>query len=131
MNLRAHFSSPANFALFLKEDNTVYIWGEQYAGSLGLGSTGGSGIQKTPQLLSLPLEVGEYLVDAGCGAYHTLLLTSRQRVIVWGRNDGGQLGLGDKEERSSPVFLPRFLPANETISKVRCGCVIFPFPFLS
>jgi alpha-tubulin suppressor-like RCC1 family protein len=121
MNLRPHFSSPANFVLFLGEDNTAYIWGEHYSGSLGLGR--GATSQKSPVKLSLPLLAGEHLQDAAFGAYHTLVLTSHQRVIVWGRNDHGQLGTANQSEQSSPAVQPRFLPAGETISKVRCGYV--------
>jgi alpha-tubulin suppressor-like RCC1 family protein len=40
------------------------------------------------------------------GMSHSLVLTVSGQLYVWGDNRGGQLGLGDKDERSTPTFLP-------------------------
>jgi alpha-tubulin suppressor-like RCC1 family protein len=121
MNLKTYFSSPANFSVFLTQDEKLMVWGEDYRGSLGLG---GLGSLDTPTHLDLSklLKKGEKIIDASCGAYHTLLLTSDHRVVVWGRNDAGQLGLGHCTDVSVPVLLDLgFLPSEERIEKVRCG----------
>ena len=37
------------------------------------------------------------------GKTHSLALTESGEVYAWGDNDGGQLGLGDREERLTPM----------------------------
>ena len=39
------------------------------------------------------------------GGNHTLVLTTDDRVCVFGENPCGQLGLGDRKPRYKPVFL--------------------------
>ena len=34
-----------------------------------------------------------------CGAYHTIFITTDDKIYVWGENYYGQLGLGDKDDR--------------------------------
>ena len=43
------------------------------------------------------------LFPAGAGYGHTLILTCDGTVKAWGRNEYGQLGLGDKTDRSTPT----------------------------
>lgn len=45
-------------------------------------------------------------VKAACGARHTLLLTSSDRVVSFGRNNLGQLGLGGRQDRFIPAMVP-------------------------
>lgn len=56
-----------------------------------------------------------------CGYYHTIVLLAGERVLGFGRNDYGQLGLGHITQR---VFGPKIIEGAEGkgISKVSAGC---------
>lgn len=45
-----------------------------------------------------------------CGAQHSLVLTRKQGLYVFGRGDSGQLGLGTKDNCYTPIELPKFGP---------------------
>ena len=42
-------------------------------------------------------------VCGGAAAAHCVAITEDGRAFVWGRNECGQLGLGDKENRMVPT----------------------------
>jgi len=53
------------------------------------------------------------------GKEHAMALSEGGRVFAWGRNDFGQLGTGDEENRALPVYTE--LPYETYISQVACG----------
>ncbi|KAJ5077931.1 btk-binding protein-related [Anaeramoeba ignava] len=64
------------------------------------------------------------ILDFSVGYYHTLILTSNSKLIGFGSNDSGQLGIGDKKEYKSIPFrikLPK-LRFNENISNYHISC---------
>jgi alpha-tubulin suppressor-like RCC1 family protein len=90
----------------LTEEGEAWVWGGNEYGQLGLGdlkdrfapvkiqdSTNGKGSQ-----------IGVCISIAG-GHGHTLWLNSSGMVFSAGRNDGGQLGLGDTIDRSSVSYV--------------------------
>ncbi|KAJ5070477.1 hypothetical protein M0811_10949 [Anaeramoeba ignava] len=66
----------------------------------------------------------DYIIDFSVGNAHTLILTSNSKLIVFGDNIDGQLGIGDTNDQSIPfqIELPK-LRFNEDISNyhVLCG----------
>ena len=48
---------------------------------------------------------------------HTVLLKENNDVIVFGRNDDGQLGLGHNKSQNKPVTLMQRIP----IRQIACG----------
>jgi E3 ubiquitin-protein ligase HERC4 len=40
-----------------------------------------------------------------CGRFHTICVTAQSQVYAWGHNSAGQLGLGDRRDRHSPVVV--------------------------
>lgn len=40
-----------------------------------------------------------------CGRFHTICVTAQSAVFAWGANSAGQLGLGDRRDRSSPTLV--------------------------
>lgn len=44
-------------------------------------------------------------VISSCTACHSVLITADGRVMTWGRNDKGQLGLGDTDTRVTPTVV--------------------------
>jgi alpha-tubulin suppressor-like RCC1 family protein len=86
-----------NFCLAIKTDNTLWVWGRNNYGQLGLGDT----VNR-----SSPVQVGSltnwYQVRGGA-AGHTIAIKTDGTLWSWGQNGNGQLGLNDTYGRSSPV----------------------------
>lgn len=85
------------FAVARKNDGTIWSWGRNDRGQLGLGNTTN---------YSSPKQVGSLTdwLSLSCGRYHTLAIKTNGTLWAWGRNENyGQLGLGDRTNRSSPV----------------------------
>ena len=85
-------------SLAIKIDNTLWSWGENTYGALGLEDTAHR---------SSPVQIGS-LTDwssiAGCaGGWHSIAIKTDNTIWSWGYNLYGQLGLGDVTWRSSPV----------------------------
>ena len=45
------------------------------------------------------------VVKVSCGAHHSLVLDAKGAVYAWGENAHGQLGLGDRKDRSEPTLV--------------------------
>ncbi|KAJ5080738.1 btk-binding protein-related [Anaeramoeba ignava] len=77
------------------------------------------------------------ILDFSVGYAHTLILTSKSKLIVFGYNEYGQLGTGNTNDYSIPIQieLPK-LRFNEDISNYHISCgysksFIYYSPFLS
>ena len=46
-------------------------------------------------------------MDLSCGGHHCVCVSSTGRVHVWGCNNHGQLGLGDRNDRATPTMLAK------------------------
>lgn len=57
-------------------------------------------------------------VFSGCSACHSVIVTDEGQVLTFGRNDKGQLGLGDTETRYTPVVVEKL----EGINIVAASC---------
>jgi alpha-tubulin suppressor-like RCC1 family protein len=97
-----HVSAGHNHSLALKNDGTVWAWGDNYYGQLGNNST---------STWTTPVQVwgdgGEgYLGSVskiGAGRDFSLALKSDGTVRAWGYNHYGELGNGGTAERHVPV----------------------------
>ena len=89
-----------NGVFFLvKSDGTVYGWGNNEYGQLGLGDA---------ENRSVPVFVANGLTPVIVG--DTVFALSEDNILWgWGRNDCGQLGLGDGENHARPVELMHFV----------------------
>jgi alpha-tubulin suppressor-like RCC1 family protein len=86
-----------NHSLALKNDGTVWAWGDNSKGQLGDGSTTQ---HKNPVQIQNPDQV----VFIAAGANHSLAIRNDGTVWAWGDNSSGQLGGNITEKyRSSPV----------------------------
>ncbi|HEY6559763.1 MAG TPA: hypothetical protein VI072_20915 [Polyangiaceae bacterium] len=81
-----------------KNDGTVWCWGYNYDGQLGLGVAGDSSVPVPSLVSALP----EGIAQVEAGAAHACARTERGAVWCWGNNMLGQLGNGDTAE-SEPV----------------------------
>ncbi|HLX53033.1 MAG TPA: hypothetical protein VKR58_03800 [Aquella sp.] len=92
--------------------NKCYAWGMNESGELGLGYV--NLYKNTPQELNL-LDI----VTINCGHGYTMaLMQNPNKIYVWGRNDFGQLGLGDTTNRNSPTELSL---SNLKFMAISCG----------
>lgn len=78
-------------------DGSLYAWGNNGQGQLGLGSTGGS--VATPTLVTLA--AGSTALEVGAGADHALYLGFDGTFSSAGNNSLGQLGTGDTTPRNT------------------------------
>src|SRR3989338_2927576 len=82
--------------LALKQDGTLWAWGYNGSGQLGLGDTIN---RNTPtQVCS-----GTTWQAVSAGDAHTLALKQDGTLWAWGYNGYGQLGLGDTTDRHTPT----------------------------
>lgn len=78
-------------------DNRLFCWGDSVDGQIGGGSS--SGYQTTP----LHVDAGTTYLSVTSGDLHSCAITTANKLKCWGRNDYGQLGLGDTNERTVPT----------------------------
>lgn len=88
--------SAGEFILTVKADGTVWTWGDNTKGQLGLGDYVDRNL---PQQIMTLTDVAA----VGAGSEHGLAVKHDGTVWSWGRNDGGQLGMGDKVWRNLPA----------------------------
>ena len=85
------------FSVALKQDGTVWSWGQNNDGELGLGNTTE---YAEPQQIT---DITEKITDVKTGYYHSIALTEKGEVYTWGYNGYGQLGNGTREDSLVPV----------------------------
>ena len=94
----------------LKSDGTLWAWGANSSGQLGLGST---------KDRSAPTQVdpGSTWKVVSCGYFDTLAIRSDGTLWAWGYNPDGELGLNDTTETNTPAQVG----ADSTWKTVSCG----------
>jgi alpha-tubulin suppressor-like RCC1 family protein len=83
-------------SLGLRSDGTLWSWGHNSEGQLGLGDNSN---RNTPTQVSRDSD----WVALAAGGYHSLGLRSDGTLWTWGSSVFGQLGLGDNDDRNSPT----------------------------
>jgi alpha-tubulin suppressor-like RCC1 family protein len=84
-------------SLALTEDGTLWAWGANVLGQLGIGQTSW-GEWAPVAVLDLP-----DVVSIGTGVSHSLAVTGDGSLWAWGANLSGQLGDGTRTNRNAPV----------------------------
>lgn len=94
-----------SFALVRRSTGVITSWGYNGDGQRGDGTAAAA--SDTPGTVTLP--AGLTAVAIAAGGNHALALLSNGAVHAWGRNNNGQLGVGDQAARLVPtlVTLPR------------------------
>ena len=81
----------------IKTDGTLWLWGLNSFGQLGINSTANT---------STPVQViggGTNWKQVYCGAYHTAAIKTDGTLWTWGRNNVSQLGDNTLVSKSSPI----------------------------
>lgn len=91
----ANSGATSKFSLAIKTDGTLWAWGQNAYGQLGLGNV---------TYYSSPKQVGALTtwLSIGGGTQHTLALKTDGTMWAWGRGTNGLLGLGNTTTYSSP-----------------------------
>ena len=124
-------ASGRNFTVGLMSDGTVWTWGDNNAGQLGIGVSANAGAAEGSVTYSaIPVQVraplpaadpyvngviagntkGDYLtgiVKIAAGDDHVLALSADGHLYAWGGNDVGQLGVGSVGDKLRPTLVIR------------------------
>ena len=95
--LRYSLAIGKDHVLALKNDGSVWSWGRNHTGQLGV--TGGS----FDRGVAYPVSGISNVVAVAAGASHSLALDSSGHVWGWGANNAGQLGDGTQNSYSVPT----------------------------
>ncbi|XP_072351450.1 probable E3 ubiquitin-protein ligase HERC4 isoform X2 [Scyliorhinus torazame] len=93
----------------------LFAWGQNTCGQLGIDTNGAS--QPVPQCVTSL--TGMPVAQITAGGEHSFALSLSGAVFGWGRNDRGQLGLKDTEDRHKPNYV-KLLECKKTIH-ISCG----------
>lgn len=84
----------------LRDGGTVWCWGDNRGGRLGVGST------DERVLRPRPVEHLADVVEIGADYDYSCARDRRGGVWCWGENDDGELATGDTERRARPTKIP-------------------------
>ncbi|MCB0409597.1 MAG: T9SS type A sorting domain-containing protein [Flavobacteriales bacterium] len=91
-------NSAGDFVLAIRTNGTVWAWGHNGSGQLGIGN-------KIDQNLPQQVIGLDSIVDVAAGAGHCLALRSDGTVWAWGSNSYGQITLADSVSDSTLPFI--------------------------
>jgi hypothetical protein len=89
-------SAGVGFSLALRSDGTVWAWGANAQGQLGIGSV-------TSSLVPVQVHTISGVVEIAAGGYHALALKGDGTVWAWGYGAYGQVGNGSSANSLVPV----------------------------
>lgn len=98
-------------SVVLCDDGSVYVWGGNRDGTLGVGDRADVG---SPRHLDTG-KIDGRVAEVACGGGHTLFLTDKGSLYACGRGRNGQLGRGDRLEA---VTAPHTEPVEVTSLRV-------------
>ncbi|HQO93140.1 MAG TPA: carboxypeptidase-like regulatory domain-containing protein, partial [bacterium] len=80
----------------IKEDGTLFCWGDNKYGQIGIGITGG--------YAAVPTKIGyDKWSDISAGGWHTCGIQEDGTLYCWGKNEFGGLGDGSYDDKPVPT----------------------------
>ncbi|MGI6595500.1 MAG: RCC1 domain-containing protein [Candidatus Ratteibacteria bacterium] len=92
-------SAGSSHTIALKEDGTLWAWGFNHYGQLGLDDSGSGTDRATPTQVGTDTD----WLAISAGDNHTIALKEDGTLWAWGHNSSGQLGLDDTTKRVTPT----------------------------
>ncbi|MEM9192190.1 MAG: hypothetical protein AAGF12_23660 [Myxococcota bacterium] len=102
----------------LTEDGEVWCWGGNGNGNLGRGDIEGANFRPEP------VNGGFRFTQLSSGRSHNCAVRDDGAILCWGRNDEGELGLGDTLTRTEPTIVPSSLEWRDVALGERHSCAI-------
>jgi hypothetical protein len=81
------------------DDDTLKCWGYNYDGRLGMGD---NTERNAPEATAVNLGSGRTAKAVACGDVHTCAILDDETLKCWGRNQKGQLGMGEFYSENAP-----------------------------
>ena len=107
----ANVVAGSGHSLALDSRGNIWSWGEGIHGQLGHGVLDNEFYPRLIESIQ-----GMRFASIAAGGQHSIGLLTTGESIIWGKNQGGQLGTGDKIDRILPSILLDF-----KASEVKCG----------
>lgn len=101
------------FFLAISDEGSVYAWGFNQKGQLGMNDTLN---RKNPTLMESMS--GHNVVAVATGRQHCLMLTDTGDVYACGDNVCGQCGIGNKKEN---ISVPKKVDIGTSVKSIACG----------
>ncbi|DAZ94414.1 TPA: hypothetical protein N0F65_003443 [Lagenidium giganteum] len=98
----------------LSENGEVYTFGEGKFGRLGHNSERNQLVARHVEALA-----GKRVKQIACGGFHTAAVTETGEVYTWGGGEHGQLGHGDKVNKTVPTMIEALM--DKLVIQVTCG----------
>jgi alpha-tubulin suppressor-like RCC1 family protein len=94
----------------LRDDGSLYAWGDCSYGQLGIGVKGPDASYNTPQLVSSNDFFGNIIsgskwIQIACGYYHSIGLRDNGTLWAWGRGEEGQIGYSGTFTFNKPTLV--------------------------
>ena len=106
------------FSVGLKSDGSLWAWGADSSGELGLGDTAA---RTAPTRVTGCPGGDSNWVSVACGESFTVALKSDGSLWTWGANSWGQLGQNDTTTRTSPTHVVGCSGGDSNWVSVACG----------
>ena len=101
--------------VLVAEDGSLFACGYNDYGQLGTGDTASRFAPTRVAALSAPVR------QVAVGTIHTGIVTDAGDLFMCGHGKDGQLGLGDKDNRTTPTLVARAVFDGEAVLMVACG----------
>ena len=98
------------FTMGIKSDGSLWAWGDNQYGQLGIGNT-------ITQTIPIQVEVDYDWTQVSCGEWHTMGIKTDGTLWAWGNNNSGYLGIGNTIQQTSPVKVGE----GGDWSQIQCG----------
>ncbi len=102
------------------DDASLRCWGANDNGQLGYGD---STSRLSPDAKAVDVGIGRSVKAVGVGDAFSCALLDNDTVKCWGKNDKGQLGLGDQISRNAPNLQPVDVGAGRSVKSLSVGRV--------
>jgi alpha-tubulin suppressor-like RCC1 family protein len=95
-----HVAAGQQHSCAIRSEGSLYCWGRELAGRLGLGAL-------QDGMISAPKQVGTFsdYVTVAAHWFHACARRLNGRLLCWGRNEEGQLGVGHVDDLDTPTVV--------------------------